>query len=92
MSGEDIRRVVGAKVYAKAFHDTSLAKCSRRYGLRAKTKRVCRMVLEIVNNKTSLNRNSCFVLVESGLGGGTRKRKELNTHSVLKVTQDLDIF
>ena len=85
MSGEDVWRVVGANVYVKAFRVTSMTECSQRYGKISKTKDFFGMVLEFFIKKTSLNCNSFFVLGEYDLGGGTRKRKELSIHSVIKV-------
>lgn len=38
--------IVGAKVYAKAIHVTTLSYCARRYGLRSKRKKVQVMVSE----------------------------------------------
>ena len=74
MSEEGVLRVVGAKVYAKAFRVTSLMGCSQRYGSRSKTKDFCGVVLEVVNKKKSLKHKIYFILVEYDLVSGTSSR------------------
>ena len=66
-----------------------MSECLQRYRWIAKTKEVCVMLLEAVNNISMLSKNSFFILAEYDLSSGTRKRKEINTLSVLKVTNYL---
>ena len=62
MSWGDSREVMGSKVYAKALHLTSLVECSRIYKSRAKINDFHGTVLYVVNKKTFLNHNICFIL------------------------------
>ena len=88
MVGDDPRRIVGRRVYAKAIHVTSLAECARRFGSRSKTKEVAGTVLECIDRKTKTNRQSTYVKAVYALGGGTLKTVELNIRSVLKEVRD----
>jgi len=88
MVGDDTRRIVGRRVYAKAIHVTALAECARRFGSRSKTKEVPGTVLECIDRKTKTNRQSTYVKAVYALGGGTLKTVELNIRSVLKEVRD----
>ncbi|KAG7357903.1 hypothetical protein IV203_014516 [Nitzschia inconspicua] len=79
----DQRRVVGARVKAKAVHVTSESEAARRYGQLSKTKMVFGTVLSVdtaVNPTT--NRSSTTVVAEYDFGGGVTKKKFLNIRSV----------
>ena len=73
MNGEYVRRVVGEKVYEKAFHVTYMEEFSQRYRPRENTKDVFGAVLEVVKKKNSLNHNSWFTLTDYELGVDTRE-------------------
>jgi len=88
MVGDDTRRIVGRRVYAKAIHVTALAEYARRFGSRSKTKEVPGTVLECIDRKTKTNRQSTYVKAVYALGGGTLKTVELNIRSVLKEVRD----
>ncbi|KAG7352289.1 hypothetical protein IV203_003587 [Nitzschia inconspicua] len=85
----DQRRVVGARVKAKAVHVTSESEAARRYGQLSKTKMVFGTVLSVdtaVNPTT--NRSTTTVVAEYDFGGGVTKRKSLNIRSVHAVAPD----
>ncbi|KAG7351598.1 transposase IS4 [Nitzschia inconspicua] len=79
----DQRRIVGARVKAKAVHVASESEASRRDGQLSKTKMVFGTVLSVdtaVNPTT--NRSTTTVVAEYDFGGGVTKRKSLNIRSV----------
>ena len=47
MAPLDLRKKIGGRVYAKAFHVTSLAESARRYGSRLKSKEVHGTVVDV---------------------------------------------
>ena len=79
----DQRRVVGAKVTARATHVTSPAECGRQYGGGAKSKWLIGTVLEVlVIRQPGGKRASTKIKAEYELGGGHKKVKIIPLQSV----------
>ena len=72
----------GDKITAKAFHVTSLAECTRRFGRQNKTKIINGKVLSIFTKKTATGRNSRYVRGQFDLGGGVLKVADINVRSI----------
>lgn len=89
MPTKDPRKVIGAKVLAKAIHVTCLAESTRRYGSNAKEKMVLGIVLEVIMTKTANNRNNASIAAKYDFGDNVFKVKTLNIRSV--VASKLDI-
>jgi hypothetical protein len=80
-SRSDPRRVVGARVHAKALHVTSEEKCRRQYGSLQGTKLVSGTVVDIEISKTG-QRANVFITADFNLDPSFVKRKRLNDRSV----------
>ena len=74
---QDPRKIIGAKISALAYHVTSLAECSRRYGSNAKRKRIEGVVKAVEGRQTKTGRTSCYIHGEFDLGGGMMKRNAI---------------
>ena len=80
----DPRRVVGAKVTARATYVSHPAECNRRYGSLAKSKWLVGTVLQVVVTRATEpgKRSSTKIMAEYELGGGQKKVKTIALSSV----------
>jgi hypothetical protein len=82
MPPTDTRRVVGAKVHAKALHVTNKAECARRYGSQAKRKMLLGTVVHVASSVLPSGRTSTNVTCDFILAGDVTKRATLNIRSI----------
>jgi hypothetical protein len=75
------KRTPGAAIHVKALSITSLAECSRRYGVKKKTKLLTGTVLR-VELRTTGGRRSTWIHGTFDLGGNTMKDACLHSSSV----------
>jgi hypothetical protein len=80
-SRSDPRRVVGARVHAKALQVSSEAECRRRYGSLQSTKLVSGTVVDVEISKTG-QRANVFITADSNIDPSFVKRQRLNVRSV----------
>ena len=84
MAPTDPRYTIRTKIYTKAVHVTSLAKCSRRYEVNKKTGILVGNVLEVkIGPKaTALGMRRTFFVAKFYLCGGNMKVATINIRSV----------
>ena len=78
----DQRKVVGTCISSLSKHVTIQAECNRRYGKRAKDKRVEGVVDEVENIPSKTGRSSCYIHGLFDFSGGVKKGKRLHISSV----------
>ena len=84
----DPRRVIGARVTAKATMVTSLAECARRYGANKKKTVLEGTVTRFFTKNTQEGRVSHYITAIYDLGGGTTKKATINSRSVHAVPKE----
>ena len=91
MPRQDPRRVVGARVSAKANAVTNDAECARRYGSNRKTKLLYGVVSEICNEPTKTGRANWFLRCTFMLSAGVAKEAKVNIRFVQHAPLDDDV-
>ena len=91
MPRQDPRRVVGARVSAKANAVTNDAECARHYGSNRKTKLLYGVVSEICNEPTKTGRANWFLRCTFMLSAGVAKEAKVNIRSVQHAPLDDDV-